>query len=196
MLKLNKCSEYFVIVLVLGSVFLVCGCVSFGARSPLVTGQWESDTFTNRWTDITFELPAGFRVLPIDEYTAPGQRNDFTLVNEDYTAVISLTYIDVSSGKAQNHTPEDYLNIVREQLADSPNRVYTFSESFESAVIAGREYVVMRAEFVNNDNPAEVVFQDGYAHRFVNTMLVFITTYSEETRDTVDLFLSSIRQVQ
>ena len=134
-------------------------------------------------------------MIPHDERPSdpPGQRDDFTLANDDYTAIISLTYIDVSSGDAKNHTAEDYLNITRRQLADSTKRKYTFSENLESATIAGREYLVMHTTYVNNETPEEVIYQDGYAHRFVNTMIVFITVYTYDTKDSVDLFLSSIK---
>ena len=85
---------------------------------------------------------------------------------------------------------------MRRQLSDSPDRIWNFSENFEVVTIAGREYSVMRGEFSNREAPTEVAFQDGYAYRFVNTMILFLTTYIEDTKDLVNLFLSSIRQVQ
>jgi len=189
----KKIGKYLAAFLVLCNAFLLSGCTS----SPLVTGTWNDGVFTNSWADITFELPLGFQVIPPNELRpVPGQRNDFTLINDDYSVVISLTYVNASSGDSRNYTEGDYLNIVREQLENSLSRTYTFSDDFDSATIAGKEYSVMRATFINNDNPTEVIYQDGYAHRFVGTMIVFITVYSDNIRDSVDSFLASIKQVR
>ena len=184
----NKPYTCSVATIIIICICLVSACIPFGAGSPLVTGKWDGDVFTNEWTRITFELPSGFSKS--DGANLPrGLKNDFTVANEDNSVLISLTYFDVSKN---NDTAEDYLSSTRAQLADSPNKSYTFQENSESMTIAGNEYAVMRSQFFFDDNPTKVFHQDGYSYRFVNTMMVFIAVYTDDTKDSVDSFLASI----
>jgi len=69
----GKTIKHVTIALLLCSIFVLSGC---NRGSPLVVGEWDDDTFTNVWTNITFNLPVGLQVLPMGGYAAPGQRND------------------------------------------------------------------------------------------------------------------------
>jgi len=191
-----KLRKYMMTVLLLLTVFLISGCLGRPvATSPIVAGKWNEGIFTNTWSNITFQLPAGFNVVT-QATSVPQQVSDFTIANDDNSIIVSLTYIDVSSGDSRDYSAEDYLNMVKEQLAQNPNRTRTFQENFESMTIAGREYAVMRTTFFNNDNPTNVILQDGYAHRFHNTMILFLTIYPEDAKDFVESFLESIEQAQ
>jgi len=187
----NKHRKMFGMLLILCLILsTVSGCMG----SPLVTGTWDGDTFTNQWTHITFELPSGFEVLSRDR--GPGWVDDFTIMNDDARVVIGLTYTDISHRDFDEYTAEDYLGIIRESLLDSQSRDFTFANDFELVTIAGREYVLMRGAYTYKDNPTEGAFHDIYAHRFVNTMMIFIAVYDEDARETVDAFLSSIGTIR
>ena len=190
---LNRLNRNVIVIYLLCSALFVSSCVF----SPLVTGELNGDIFTNEWTNITFELPAGFRSASRDEFdSVRGHATDFILMKGDYDTLISLTYIDVSAERYRNDTAEDYLNITKEQLSNSQHRNYTFADGFEFKMIGDWEYTVMRTEFTYKENPAEIMYQDGCAYRFVNTMVVFIAVYSEEERISVDSFFASISAIQ
>ena len=184
-------------------LFVVSGCTHFlQAPDSLIqsgggiqAGEWTGDTFTNSWSNITFTLPSELQSQdPNALGLTPGHTNDLYLRNDDQTAIITLMYIDQSQGAEQKMMPEDYLNIVKQQLTNSKNKNYTFPESFETAIIAGEEYVVMRTEYNFKENPTkEPNYQDGYARKLDNAMVVFLTVYGSETKDFVDTFLSSIK---
>ena len=183
------------------ATMLLTGCflyprmpVSRAIGSPMVTGNWDGDIFTNEWTGITFELPPGFSVFE-NSSSAPGSfAEDFMIFNKDLEVVISLTYHDVARGEKQKHSAEDYLDITREQLAGSTTKTYTFAEPYENATIAEREYVLMSGELFNNDDPTKVLNMDGYAHRFVGTMMVFIAVYRDDSKGVVTDFLGSLER--
>lgn len=172
---------------------IICGVflTSCGLFSPLAAGKWEGNIFTNTWSDITFELPPEFQAQVLNSQDPERHKTDFLLTADDNEAVIILTYIDVSG---QDDTSEDYLDVVKEQLSESQERVHAFPDNYEKVTIAGKEYTVMRTSYVNNDS-TEVIYQDGYVHRFVDTIILLLTVYSDDTKDAVDLFLSSIKQV-
>jgi len=179
----------FALTIFLISILLFTSC---RRGSPLRTGSWNDDIFTNTWTNITFELPAEFWAVdsPGDTF---GQVTDFHLIHDAGGTSISMTYIDVTS---QNDTAEDYLNMMREQMANHSGRTRLFPDYFESTTIAGREFLVMRTKFFQDDNPNEIFFQDAYVHRFVGTMLLLLITFSSDTADSVASFTSSIHQIQ
>jgi len=185
------------ILLIVCIILFTSGCLGMINRgSPLVTGEWDGDVFTNEWTNITFELPQGFHIVSTDEFDmGRSEVYDFLIRKDDDMEVsIALFYIDVTFGEQAEHTAEDYLNIMREQLAHS-RHTFTFADEFEHETIAGKEYAVMRSVVAVNADPADTFLQDGYAHRFVNTMIVILTTYAEDTRVYIDEFISSIEQV-
>ena len=188
----------FTVFVILCSLLFCTACFSATQRSPLVTGKWDGNTFTNEWSNIMFELPEGFIVMPFDSsMEVPLQMvTDFSIAAEDNSVIFSLTYYNVGSGEVRDDTAEDYFEKTKEQLAGNPNRTRVFSEGYETAVIAGEEYVVMRSEYVDHHNPTEVHYQDGYARRWVNTMVVFMAVHSDETRESVDSFFSSINPLQ
>ncbi|MCL2368094.1 MAG: hypothetical protein FWC72_03785 [Oscillospiraceae bacterium] len=182
------------LLLLLLLLLTVSGCIPtpFVRGSPLVTGTWDGNTFTNQWTHITFELPAGFSALP-RHARERGRVDDFSIRSEYPRIVIGMDYIDVAHGTASGYTAEYYLGIIQGSLLRSETRNFTFSEDFEYVTIAGREYTIMRGAYTYKDDPADGAFHDVYAHRFVNTMMILITVYEDGAADIVDAFLASIR---
>ena len=177
-------------------LFTLCNLAIFGCtHSPLVTGKWKGNTFTNEWTDITFEQPHGFHVLRPESMRLSGWVQDFMIKNEVDSTVISLKYTDISHKNFVNYTAEDYVSkIIQKSLLNSTSRNFTFSDSFERKTIAGREFAVMRGAYTYKDNPSAGASYDIYAWRYVRTMVVFIAVYGEGEGDAVDSFLSSISQ--
>jgi len=181
--------------MVLGGCFLNPNTpISSVLPSPLVTGKWDGDTFTNEWAGITFELPSGFSVSDDKSSVRGNYAEDFMIFNREFDVVISLTYHDVTRGDKLSHTAEDYLDITKEQLSGSPTKTYTFMEPYDNATIAEREYVLLHGELFNNDDPTRVYSMDGYAHRFVGTMMVFIAVYRDDSKDVVTDFLGSLER--
>ena len=178
-----------VLAIVFIGIFLLTGCER---GSPLRTGDWDGNIFTNTWTNITFELPAEFWVVDSPSATF-GQVTDFHLMHDAGGTNISMTYIDVTS---QDGTAEDYLNMMKEQMANHAGRTRIFPDNFESTTIAGREFLVMRTRFFQDDNPNEIFFQDAYVYRFVGTMLLLLVTFSSDTMDSVSTFTSSIQSIR
>jgi len=165
---------------------------------PIITvGEWVGSTFINTWLGITFELPADFEVKDLSDIgQPPGQIYDFWLLHEDQKTNIMLLYVDLQSGDPRDHSAEDYLEITKGQLQNSPNRDYEFAERLDSRFIAGMSYRVLRTTFTDKDNQSgEHGFQDGYARRYGNAIIVFLAVYDNDTKDSVDAFFSSISQV-
>jgi len=169
-------------------------------------GQWLENVFENTWSDITFELPIGFEAVDLSTIEPPpGQVYDFWLFHENQKTNIMLLYVDLQSGDPRDHTAEEYLDIVKGQLQSSARRDYEFAERLEHAFFAGKQYRVLRTTFTNKENPAsgsggqssgsEVYFQDGYARKYGNAIVVFLAVYDSDTKDSVDTFFSSISQV-
>jgi hypothetical protein len=165
---------------------------------PVITvGEWVENTFINTWMGITFELPADFEVKDLSDIgQPPGQIYDFWLLHEDQKTNIMLLYVDLQSGDPRDHSAEDYLDITKEQLKNSPNRDYEFAERLDSRFIAGVSYRVLRTTFTDKNNQSgENGFQDGYARRYGNAIIVFLAVYDNDTKDSVDAFFSSISQI-
>jgi len=189
------------VLLVLCNIAMITGCflnphmpISRVIGSPLVTGKWDGETFTNEWTGITFDLPTGFTVSDDNSTVRGYYAEDFMIFSKDLEVVISLTYHDVTRGDKLDHTAEDYLDITRQQLQESPTKTYSFREPYENATIAEWDYVLVRGELFNNDDPTKVFSVDGYAHRFVGTMMVFIAVYRDDSKDIVRDFLGSLER--
>lgn len=190
----NRWHKYLLLIFALNIVLSGSACIR---RSPFVMGTWDGDVFTNEWTEITFEMPAGFKALATDAINLPyGQVADFQLLSDDGKTALALYYVDASFEETRDDTAEDYFNTTKEELAASTERDYILQENYEDAVIAGEEYLVMRAEYTDHDNPSEVVFQDAYARRWVDTMVLFLAVYSADTKDIVDSLLASISPLQ
>jgi len=179
---------------------LLSGCIVLEnkEKSNIVVGEWMEDTFANQWSNITFTLPPHYKAIyNKDLNTIPGQVNDFLLINDDQATNISLMYVDLSFGSQLNQTPESYLSTVRQQLSNSKNKDYQFADDYERISIAGEEYSVLRTEFVFKDGSAgNTGFQDGYVRSFDNTLIVFLAVYSEEQKDSVTSFFSTIDRIQ
>jgi len=192
------------VLIILLSTITLYGCFDIDPRfpvssvlgSPLVTGKWEGDTFTNEWTGFTVTLPPGFWVSVFEQRIQGEYALDFLLYHDDYPdIVISLSYFDVTQGERREHSAEDYLNLSKAGLMNSPDRDFTFNEGFGAATIARWDYAVMSGTFVNvNDDPQTVYNIDRYAHRWVGTMVVFVAMYADESESIVNDFLSSIEQ--
>jgi hypothetical protein len=193
-------------LLILFGALIVTGC-----HSPLTMGRWNEDGnyFSNTWSGFSFHLPEGLYALsPTSEQRHPppplpfsGSREveDFTVLtaeNNGRRSSVVLRYVDVSSGERRNHSAEDYLNIIHQMFIDnpSPRRTRTLIGDFETATIGAWEYTVMRWEVVEFDESVGTYYQDTYAFRWVNTMVVFIVTYDDGTKHLTDRFLSAINQ--
>ena len=191
------------------SLFLLCcvsslsGCFSLGtipnANVPvggnITAGEREGDVFTNAWSDVTFTLPSYYETIDLGE-DPPGQLTDFALLNHDGGTSISLIYVDLSYGSQQDLTAEGYLDTVQGQLKNSRNKNYTFADSYDRATIAGHEYSAMRSRFNFKESPMETPgYQDGYARKFDNAIILFLAVYSDDTKGSVDSFLSSVKQI-
>ena len=146
--------------------------------SPLLTGAWEDEIFYNTWTHMSFELPQGFVVQPLlHTNRASGTVDDFRIRNDCIGIDISLKLIDVARGEMRDKTAEDYLNYIHSIMINSQAGTFTFNNDFEHIFIAGRDYAIMRGSLVNEEINMNVRY-DFYAHRFVNTMMVFTVVYS------------------
>jgi len=195
------------ITLILISIITLTGCfllpeydpempLSSVLGSPLLTGEWDGNTFKNNWSGINFELPQGFLVSDY-EMKIPGEYAlDFLLYHDDFPElVISLAYFDVTQGESRVHTAEDYLTISKNELLNSPDRNFFFDEGFGSVVIGDWKYAVTSGTFVDIGNDTQIVYHiDRYAYRWVGTMVVIVAMYSNESAGTVNTFLNSIEQ--
>jgi len=192
----KKLSKLTVWIFLLCSIFLTsCKGTS---KSNIITGEWNDNIFTNTWSNITFELPFTYEAIHLNELgSIPGQTNDFFLLNEDQTANITVMYVDLLYQNQQNLSTEEYLNTVKQQLANSKNKDYNFASNFENVFIAEEEYLMLHSEFYFKEFSTEGTnYQDGYARKFDNAIIVFLVCYSDETKDYVDSFLSSIKRIK
>ena len=188
----KKICKLFIWIFVLCWLFLTSGCTPL--KSNIVVGEWNDNIFTNAWSNVTFELPSDYKVQPDSELGfVPGQKTDFFLVRDDQTANISLIYVNLYYGSQQELTAEEYLNIVKKQLAESKNKNYDFASDFESVVIAGEEYLVLRSTFSFKEASTNgTYYQDGYARKFDDSIIFFLANYSDDAKNSVASFLSSI----
>ena len=178
-------------------LFFISGCLRLREKSNenITTGNWKENVFTNVWSDISFTMPSSFESVDVKELGAPipGHVYDFFVNDENQKSGITLYYVDLTYGQQQNLSLEDYLNEVKSGLLNSPNKDYIFANGFSSAVIAGEDYLVLRSNYsFKGSAEKETYYQDGYARKIDDAMIIFLTVYSEETKETIDLFLSSI----
>jgi len=188
----NRFRKFAVVAGLLVAVLALSGCVIFLggdglplSHSPLARGVWHGDRFENEWTGMYLYMPLGFhsllpqsserRVAPMVTEEVRGVE-DFFIANEDFTVIIAMHMLDVSRGHLRGYSAEDYLNGVWGELQENPDRIRNRGD-FETAYVAGRQYVLMRSDFADAETPEYIRFQDSYAHRWVNTMLIFIVTY-------------------
>jgi len=179
------------------SIFLTSGCflLKSPSKNAATTGKWDGDTFANTWSNLMVELPETFTREKTSSF--PGHTEEFFIIHEDGQSNISLMYVDLAYGRQQNSTAEDYLNTVQEQLSHSENKDYIFADDFENVVIAGEEFLMLHAEFsFKNFSLGEKAYQDGYARKFDNYIILFLVCYTDETKETVDLFMSSITKAE
>ena len=197
-MMLKKTGVFILLIIVLCCVFLLngCGTIIFLPKTNIRTGTWVGDVYANQWANITFTLPSDYNSIKINAFEVPGQIQDFLFVNNDQSLVVSLTYVILSDKTQKGQTAEDYLNIVKQQLAASANKNYIFANDFETVIIAGEEYIVMRSEFSFKETPTVTInYQDGYVRKFDNVFIVFIITYTDDTKESADSFLSAITQI-
>jgi len=193
--------RFLTVLIIIGFAVLATGCNDAETDvlpGPMSAGSWSGDTFTNDWAGITFELPDGFRAMTAGEFPhdPPGQTTDVNLINEHSLAVISLIYVDVPSEDPQFQTAGDYLDRMRRQLTDYSRWEWAFPDVYEPVSIAGKEFLVKRAVFYDNESPDEFHYQDGYVYRFHDTLIVFLAAYNDDTRDSVNMFFQSIEKAQ
>jgi len=160
--------------------------------SPLITGTWNNDVFTNSWTRMSFVLPDGFVNREDLIRRAPRHfANDFIIWHEELDIIIILSLIDVTQGEDQYLTAEDFLN--NRKIEDIHG---TYSDDFEQVQIGIWDYTIMRGEGVNQGQNEEMTIII-YTHRFVGTMIEFVATFPhdlEEAEIIVADFLNSIEQ--
>jgi len=205
--------KYFILIMCF-IIILLAGCFSFrspllpdtdgrenqmqGALtsaqrgSPLITGTWNNDVFTNSWTRMSFVLPDGFVNREDLIRRAPRHfANDFIIWHEELDIIIILSLIDVTQGEDQYLTAEDFLN--NRKIEDIHG---TYSDDFEQVQIGIWDYTIMRGEGVNQGQNEEMTIII-YTHRFVGTMIEFVATFPrdlEEAEILVADFLNSIEQ--
>ena len=183
------------LLFIMGCILLISGCMSQkeSTNSNIQVGEWNDLDFVNHWSNIAFTLPLDYTVRHLEELDSiPGQTDDFFLSHIDKTASIALMYIDLLHDRI-DQTPEEYLNITISQLAGSANKTYMFNAEFKSVLIADEEYIVASSEFIFKDRPRETGnHQDGYVRKFDDALIVFLTVYSDNKKDSVESFLFSI----
>lgn len=160
--------------------------------SPLVTGTWNNNVFTNDWTRMSFVLPDGF-VNREDVIRRVPQHfvNDFVIWHEELDIIIVLSLIDVTQGEDQYLTAEDFLN--NRKIEDTHG---TYYDEFGQMSIGEWDYTVMRGQGAGQgQNEATTIII--YTHRFVGTMIEFVVIFPhhiEEAEIIVNEFLNSIEQ--
>jgi len=176
-----------------GRVNQMPGALTSARRgSPMLTGTWNNNVFTNDWTRMTFVLPDGFVNRKDLIREAPRHFvNDFVIWHEQLDIIIILSLIDVTQGEDQYLTAEDFLN--NRKTEDTHG---TYSDEFEHVSIGEWDYIVMPGQGVNQGQNEEMTIII-YTHRFVGTMIEFVVTFPhdlEEAEIIVADFLNSIEQ--
>jgi len=160
--------------------------------SPLLTGTWSNNVFTNDWTRMSFVLPNGFANREDLIREVPRRYvNDFVIWHEELDIIIVLSLIDVTQGEDQFLTAEDFLN--NRKTEDTQG---AYNDEFGQLLIGEWDYIVMRGQGLKQgQNEATTIII--YTHRFVGTMIEFVVTFphhSEEAEIIVTEFLNSIEQ--
>ena len=179
----------------LSCVFSMTGCLPQETEtSEIVLGEWKENVFTNEWSGIQFTLPEDFTSQSLGDLpTYKDQKFDLLLLHSDETTNISLLYVDLLYAGKPDMTASAYLETVRTQLKTSETKDFVFEETFEKTIIADEEFVSMRSEFSFKDPENNTKgYQDGYARKAGGVIIVFIASYSEETKQSVDGFFQSI----
>jgi len=160
--------------------------------SPLLTGTWNNNVFTNDWTRMTFVIPDGFVNREDLKRGEPRHFvNDFVIWHEELGIVIILSLIDVTQGEDQYLTAEDFLN--NRKTEDTHG---TYSDEFGQVLIGEWDYKIMRGQG-EKQGQNEAVTIIIYTYRFVGTMIEFVVTFTHHTEEAeiiVADFLNSIEQ--
>ena len=88
--------------------------------------------------------------------------------------------------------------MMKQQLVkyDALTFVFSDEDEYESAFIAGEEYLVLQLEVLVDNLPVEGGFhQDCYIRKYDNSLIVFLVAYFGRSKDAVESFLSSIDSV-
>jgi len=177
-----------------GRVNQMPGALTSARRgSPMLTGTWNNNVFTNDWTRMTFVLPDGF--VNREDLIREAPRhfvNEFVILHEQLGIIIILSLIDVTQGEDQYLTAEDFLN--NRKTEDTHG---SYSDEFGQMQIGAWDYIIMRGQGVQqgqNETTAIII----YTHRFVGTMVEFVVTFPQQVEEEAEIiiadFLNSIEQ--
>jgi hypothetical protein len=184
-------------------------CIAFLLFNCSKTSSYErgilTDTsFESEYLDIKFYLPEGF-VMATEEdiLQMMGIGADISGVNKE---IVKLTTVYEMMASApigypnvivmaerlilSNMTAEQYFNALKTNLLNVDAMDYEFNNQITSVEIAGQEYKQMSASL-----PSWNIFQDYIFRKQGNRMVGFITTYSSDTKEEMELLLDGFSKL-
>jgi len=193
---------------ILNMVMLVCfaflpliGC---GKNSDYKRGKLKENGFESKFLDIKFTLPEGFvmateedmlQMMGIGADIAGVDKKivELTTVYEMMASTITgypNVIVMVEKPLLSNITIEQYFDAVKTSLLSLNNMDYAVEDEITSVEIAGYDYEQMTASL-----PSLNIFQNYIFRKQSGRMIGFITTYSLNTKQELDILMGGFSKL-
>jgi len=194
---------------ILNMVILVCiaflPLINCSKTSDYKRGILTETGFESKYLDIRFTLPEGF-VMATEEdmLRMMGIGADIAGVNKkivELTTVYEMmasavtgypnVIIMVEKPLLSNLTIEQYLDALKTGLLNVNTMDYVIDDKITSAEIAGNNYKQLTASL-----PSLNIFQNYLVRKQGNRMIGFITTYSLETKQELEILMNGFSKLK
>ena len=189
---------------------VIVACVAFlsligcGKTSDYERGTLTENSFESKYLDIKYTLPSGFMMATEEDMLEMmGLGAEITGVNEK---IIKLTtvyemmastvigypnvIVMVEKSLLSNITTEKYFDALKTGLLNVDTMDYEFDDQITSVEIAGYNYKKMSASL-----PSLNIFQDYIFRKQGNRMIGFITTYSLDTKQELEILMDGFSKL-
>ncbi|MCL2411607.1 MAG: hypothetical protein FWC97_08195 [Treponema sp.] len=178
--------------------------VNCGRASGYERGILTETGFESKYLDIRFTLPEGFIMATEEDMRLMmGIGADITGANTNFVNMTTVYEMMASAPVGlpnvilmverlilSNITTEQYFDILKNNLSDIDTIDYEFGDQITSVEIAGQIYKQLSASI-----PGWDVFQNYTFRRQGNRMVGFITTYSLDTKEELEILMNGFSRL-
>lgn len=153
-------------------------------------GTWNGQTYSSEAANLTFTMPDSWKLVS-GATKKETTSQEFMICDKETTENLSFMAYDLAADQAESVTEQDYLGVIKEQLAASGEQ--SFDENITEQEIGGMVYYVLKTSLVQNGID---IAQEYYCRKDGTQMYIMILTVPADNRSGADGLISSIQKIK
>ena len=153
-------------------------------------GIWNGQTYSSEAANLTFTMPDSWKLVS-GATQKETTSQEFMICDKDTTENLSFMTYDLAADQAESVTAQDYLGVIKEQLAASGEQI--FDENITEQEIGGLIYYVLKTSLVQNGID---IAQEYYCRKDGTQMYILILTVPADNRSGADALMHSIQKIK